>query len=289
MKPFADRHWRSADGLTLYARDYAGAGGAARLPVVCLHGLTRNSKDFEDVAPLLAKGGRRILVPDIRGRGRSDRDPNPAHYHPRVYARDVLGMMDALGIGRAIFLGTSMGGLINMVLAAKRPRAVAGSILNDVGPEVAPEGIARILGYAGKTVAIEDWGDATDYVRRTNAVAFPHFGEEDWRRLAERTFREGADGPLLDYDPAIATVSGKAPPQWATPIAWLLFRKLARRRPTLLIRGERSDIITAAIAGRMARRAPSLRVVEVPGVGHAPTLAESAALAAIEQYLADVP
>lgn len=288
MTAFADRQWKR-DGLTLYARDYAGAGGGARLPLICLHGFTRNSKDFEEVAPLLAARGRRVVVPDIRGRGRSDRDTNPANYHPRVYARDVLAMMDALDIPRAIFLGTSMGGLVTMILAAKRPRAVAGSILNDVGPEVAPEGIARILGYAGKAVAIKDWGDAIDYVRRTNAIAFPHFGEEDWRRLAERTFREGAEGPELDYDPAIATVSGKAPPRWATPLAWLLFRKLARRRPTLLIRGERSDIITAEIAARMARRAPSLRVVEVPGVGHAPTLTEPAALAEIEQYLADVP
>lgn len=288
MAGFEERRWRSADGLSLYGRDYAGTGGDARLPLVCLHGLTRNSKDFEEVAPLLAASGRRVLVPDIRGRGRSERDPNPAHYHPRVYARDVLGMMDALGIGRAIFLGTSMGGLITMILATKRPRAVAGSILNDVGPEVAPEGIARILGYAGKPVTIDDWGDAVDYVRRTNGIAFPHFGEADWRRLAARTFREGADGPILDYDPAIASAPGKAPPRWATPVAWLLFGKLARRRPTLLIRGAHSDIITAEIAARMARRAPSLRVAEVPGVGHAPTLTEPAALAAIEQYLADV-
>ena len=167
MAGFAEQRWSSPDGLSLYARDYAASGGGARLPVVCLHGLTRNAKDFEAVAPRIAALGRRVIVPDVRGRGLSARDPNPANYHPKVYARDVAGLLDALGIPRAIFLGTSMGGIITMALAAARPKLIAASILNDVGPEIASEGVARILGYAGKGTRIGSWQDAADYLRRT--------------------------------------------------------------------------------------------------------------------------
>src|SRR3990170_6280361 len=129
---YAERRWTSRDGLNLFARDYAGASGVARLPVICLHGLTRNSKDFEELAPRLARTGRRILVPDVRGRGLSDWDPCPSRYAPKTYARDILALMDALGISRAVFLGTSMGGIITMAVAAMRSRAVADAILNDV-------------------------------------------------------------------------------------------------------------------------------------------------------------
>ena len=149
MTNFAERWWISGDGLNLCASDYASAAGEARLPIICLHGLTRNAKDFAEVAPRLAGTGRRILVPDVRGRGRSDRDPDPSHYTPKVYARDVLDLMRSLGMARALFLGTSMGGIITMTLMAIRPSVVAGAILNDVGPEVAPEGIARIMSYVG--------------------------------------------------------------------------------------------------------------------------------------------
>ena len=289
MPDFEERRWRSADGLRLFARDYAGAGGPARLPIICVHGLTRNSKDFEEVAPLLAVGGRRVLVPDMRGRGQSDRDPNFANYQPRAYARDVLALIDQLGIARAIFIGTSMGGIITMAIAALRSRAVAGAILNDVGPAIAPEGLARIMSYVGKRGPIESWDDAVAYVRRTNEVAFPHYGEEEWRRFAERTFRAGEKGPELDYDPAIALALRKPPPRWTALAAWLMFRRLAKRRPTLLIRGAASDIVSADIAARMKSRCPSLEVVEVPGIGHAPTLSEPEARVAIDNFLARVP
>jgi len=289
MSAFTERRWTSRDGLSLFARDYAGASGEARLPVICLHGLTRNSKDFEDVAPLIAGWGRRVIVPDVRGRGQSDRDPNPKNYQPKIYARDVLGMMEALGVPRAIFLGTSMGGLIIMTLAAMRLRAIAAAILNDVGPAIAPEGIARILRYAGKGPEVRDWNDAADYVRRTNAVAFPHNSNEEWHRFAQRTFRQGANGPELDYDPAITVPLQKPPPRLAGLIAGLLFRRLARKRPTLLIRGELSDIISPEIADRMQRMAPGLRRVDVPDVGHAPMLTEPTAVDAIDQFLRTTP
>ena len=283
---FQERRWSSKDGLGLYARDYPAAGD--RLPVICLHGLTRNSKDFEDLAPRVVAMGRRVIVPDVRGRGRSDRDPKPANYHPKVYARDVLALMDSLGIARAAFIGTSMGGIITMTLAALRSDAVAAAILNDVGPAIAPEGIARILAYAGKDPGVSDWDDAIAYVRGTSSAAFPHFSADDWRRFAERTFRDDGAGPRLDYDPAISGPL-KPPSRLVTFMAWLLFRKFARNRPTMLIRGARSDIVSREIAQRMKRHAPALELAEVANVGHAPMLDEPAAIAAIESFLGRVP
>jgi pimeloyl-ACP methyl ester carboxylesterase len=289
MTGFAEREWTSRDGLRLYARDYAGADGEARLPVICLHGLTRNSKDFEDVAPAVAATGRRVIVPDVRGRGRSDWASDPAQYQHRTYARDVLTLMDRLGIRSAMFVGTSMGGLITVAVATLRSRAVAAAILNDVGPEVGKAGIDRILSYAGKAAAIEDWDDAVDYVRRTNGVAFPANTDSDWAAFARRTFREQDGRPVLDYDPAIAAPLAKGQVKTRSLLASFLFRRLARNRPTMLVRGELSDLTTADIAARMKRSAPSLRLVVVPGVGHAPMLTEPEAAKAIDEFLASVP
>ena len=289
MSAYEERRWRSRDGLTLFARDYAAAGDEERLPVICLHGLTRNSKDFEEIAPIISGWGRRVIVPDVRGRGQSDRDPNPKNYRPPIYARDVIELMAALNIERAVFLGTSMGGLITMTLMAIRPKAIAAAILNDVGPAIALEGIARILSYAGKKVEINDWNDAADYVRRTNGVAFPDFGDEDWHRFAQRTFRQGPDGPELDYDAAITVPLSKPPSRLAPWIAGWLFRRLARKRPTLLIRGGLSDVISKAIADRMQLQAPRLKRLDVPNVGHAPMLTEPAAVDAIDKFLRTVP
>lgn len=289
MSGFEEREWRSADGLRLYSRDYSGAGGQCRLPVICLHGFTRNSKDFEEVAPRIAASGRRVLVPDVRGRGRSECDPDPRNYQPRVYARDILALMDSLGIGRAVFIGTSMGGLITMAIAALRSRVVAAAILNDVGPEVGREGIERILSYAGKAAPIRDWDDAVAYVRRTNSAAFRQFGDTDWEAFARRTFRDEGGRPVLDYDPAIAAPHSAGPPRTRSLTADFFFRRLARKRPTLLVRGELSDLTTEAIAARMKRNAPSLRVTVIPGVGHAPMLTEPEAVRAIDEFLASVP
>lgn len=285
---FAERAWRSADGLNLYARDYAGASGEARLPVVCLHGLTRNSKDFEEVAPRLAASGRRVIVPDVRGRGRSDRDPQPKRYHPKVYARDVLALLDALGISRAVFVGTSMGGIITLMIAAYRRSAIAAAILNDVGPEVDRRGIERILSYAGKLRPIENWADAVEYSRVTTGAAFPNYSDADWELAARRTFREEAGKPVFDYDPAITLPIGEGPPT-RSRLAEFFFRRLARNRPSMLIRGELSDLLSEEIAAKMKRAAPSLETVVVPNVGHAPLLTEPEAVAAIDEFLSRVP
>jgi pimeloyl-ACP methyl ester carboxylesterase len=287
-KDYAERRWTSRDGLALYVRDYVADREEACLPVICLHGLTRNSKDFEGLAPRIAALGRRVLVPDVRGRGQSGWDSRPARYNPKTYARDVLDLMDQLGIPSAVFIGTSMGGLITMTVAAMRSKAVAAVILNDVGPAIAPEGVERILSYAGKGGPIDSWEDAVAYLRSTTGIAFPDFDDEDWRRLANRTFRDWNGRPQFDYDPAIAAPLRK-PGKAVELLAWLLFRRLARRRPTMLIRGRLSDILSADIAARMRKIAPAMHEVVVPGVGHAPTLDEPEAVDAIAQFLRTVP
>ena len=284
---FTDRRWTS-DELSLYARDYAGAEGAARLPVIAIHGLTRNSADFGTVAPLIAATGRRVLALDVRGRGRSDRAADPMTYQPPVYAKDVLALLDQAGVGRAVFLGTSMGGLITMALTAMAPDRVAAAILNDIGPEVAPEGLARIASYTGQTVEIRSWDDAADYARRTNGAALPHYGPDDWLAFARRVFREGPDGvPVLDYDPDITVPMRAAGKDALVPDLWPAFRHLAEGRKLLLVRGATSDLLSSDIAGRMREAAPEMKFVEVPGVGHAPMLDEPAARDAILDFLSD--
>ena len=289
MSAFEERRWTSRDGLSLFARDYAGAGGDAHLPVVCLHGLTRNSKDFEDVAPRLAASGRRVLVPDVRGRGQSDRSPDADSYNAKVYARDVLALMESLGISRAVFVGTSMGGIITMTISLLRRRAIAAAILNDVGPEVGKEGIDRIVSYAGKSTPVETWADAVAHVRRTVGVAFPNYSDSDWEVLARRTFREEGGRPVIDYDPSIMVPLGKKPLKNRSLVASLLFRRMARNVPTLLIRGELSDLLSAEIAERMQRAAPAMQRADVPGVGHAPMLTEPSAVDAMDRFLRAVP
>ncbi|MDK2768102.1 MAG: alpha/beta hydrolase [Sphingomonas sp.] len=282
---YSDREWQTADGLTLFARDYAAVEGPARLPIICLHGLTRNSRDFAQVAPWLSSLGYRVLVPDVRGRGESDYDANSANYLPKTYAKDVLGLMDALGIGRAIFIGTSMGGIITMAVAAIRSKAIAAAILNDVGPIVAPQGLKRIMSYAGKSTDVTSWAEAVDYVKGTGGAAYPAFSDADWRTFAETTFREDQGRIVLNYDTGIMEPirRGKVKaPGW---LAWLMFRRLARRRPVMLVRGAISDLITPEIALRMKKAAPHLQVAEVPGIGHAPMLTEPVAKQEIASFL----
>ena len=286
---YAERRWTSPDGLSLFARDYAPADGPARLPVIAIHGLTRNSADFEVIAALIAQSGRRVLAVDVRGRGQSDRAPDPMTYTPDVYAKDVVALMEQSGIEKAVFLGTSMGGLITMALTAIKPKAIAAAILNDVGPELAPEGLARIAAYAGQPLVIETWADAAAYARRINETALPHYTDADWAAFARRTFREGAEGaPVLDYDPDISAPIKAAGAKALIPNLWPYFRALARKKPTLLLRGATSDLLSPAIVAKMRKAAPAMAYAEVPGVGHAPMLDEPEARAAIFEFLAGV-
>jgi pimeloyl-ACP methyl ester carboxylesterase len=293
---FADRFWTAPGpgALRLHARDYAAASGEAHAPVVCLHGLTRNARDFEALAPHIAARGRRVLAVDVRGRGRSAWDPDPARYTPVTYAADVLALLDALAIGRAVFIGTSMGGLITMTIGAMRPAAVAAAVINDVGPELAPEGLQRILAFAGQGSPVRTWADAAAYAERVNAVAFPQYRPEQWQAFARRLFVDKDGAPVLDYDPAIARAFAPPPPaapgQPSPPPAdlWPLFKGLAGR-PLLTVRGGLSDLLSPDILARMREAIPEMAVAEVPGVGHAPMLDEPEALKAIDALLEAAP
>ncbi|MBC8002025.1 MAG: alpha/beta hydrolase [Opitutaceae bacterium] len=288
MTSFAERRWKSTDGLSLFARDYPGVGGEARLPVICLHGLTRNSSDFETLAPFIASLGRRVIVPDVRGRGLSQWDANHDRYVPQTYAKDVKELLDALGIAKAVFLGTSMGGIIMMMLAARQRGRISAVVLNDVGPKVSPEGIARIQSYAGKPVELNCWADAVAYVRRINKDALPNLGDEDWERLTKRTFERADSGPILKYDAGISTQLNAGRAKFPSFMAWMLYRRLTAKRKTLILRGETSDILSRETAKRMVAEATTARLVEVPGVGHAPLLDEPTSEAALLSFLEEV-
>ncbi len=169
--PFAEKYYRSADGLSLYYRDYRPTG-ADRTPVLCLPGLTRNSKDFEDIAMRL-RAGRRVLSPDLRGRGKSAYDPDFRHYLPGFYVGDILALLAAESLSKVVIIGTSLGGILAMLLASFNPGYLEAVVLNDVGPEIAPEGAARIAGYVGQMPKIESWDDAAEAQKKLNAAAFP--------------------------------------------------------------------------------------------------------------------
>lgn len=288
IQEWSDRWWTSHDGLRLHAREYPGAEGEARLPVVCIHGLTRNARDFEDLAPWIAARERRVIAIDVRGRGASAWDPDPANYHPGIYAQDVARLFGRLGLSRALFVGTSMGGLITMALAAIAPQMIAGAALNDIGPKVEPEGIARLREYVGKDVDVADWDEAAAYAKRINELSFRKAPDHVWPKMARRLFVEGPAGlPVRDYDPAIARSLGEESVE--APEVWPLFQSLAKGRPLAVIRGGVSGLLSRETLGRMQAIAPQAIVAEVPEVGHAPFLDEPEALAALDAFFANAP
>lgn len=289
MSNFTETSFTSPDGLRLYARDYAPASGPAKLPVICIHGLTRNSADFEEVAPWIASQGRRVLAVDVRGRGNSAYDPDPSHYNPVVYANDVIKLAHDLGIARAVFIGTSMGGLITMTVAMRRLRLIGAAVLNDVGPALSRRGLERIAAYAGRGEVLASWDDAASYTRSINEQAFPANTGADWDKWARRAFTESAPGQLaMRYDPNIAVPirTGKIKP--TSLLARYAFRRLARNRPTMLVHGALSDLVEQEQVALMRRAAPTLAYAEIPGVGHAPMLMEPAAQAALRDFLSRV-
>lgn len=289
MSTFKEINFTSTDGLPLYARDYAADKGPAKCPVICIHGLTRNSSDFEEVAPWIASLGRRVIAVDVRGRGKSAYDPDTSHYNPMVYAGDVIKLAKDLGITRAVFIGTSMGGLITMTLALRRLSLISAAILNDVGPVLSPNGLKRIASYAGRGNPLTSWTEATDYIMTVNQSAFPDNDMEEWEKWARRAFAENAQGQLvLQYDPNIALPLQNGKLKAKSLIAKLAFRRLARKRPTLLIRGALSDLIETEQANYMRAVAPSMQYAEVPNAGHAPMLMEAVAMDAIRHFLAQV-
>lgn len=286
---YSELTFTSDDGLRLYARDYAGASGAARLPVICIHGLTRNASDFDEVAPWIAAHGRRVIAVDVRGRGNSEYDRDPSHYHPLVYAGDVVKLMHDLGIARAVFIGTSMGGLITMTLATRHLHLIAAAVLNDVGPALSKKGLARIAGYAGKGEVLRSWSEAAAYLRAINEVAFPDYRDADWDKWARRAFIETAPGVLaMRYDASIGLAIRAGQVKTSSMMANFAFKRLARRRPTLLIRGALSDLVEDEQAAGMRAMAPRMAYAVVDRVGHAPMLMEPQAREALRAFLAQV-
>ncbi|MCF4165480.1 alpha/beta hydrolase [Zavarzinia compransoris] len=281
MAAYRAQFHTSADGLSLYYRDYGDAADP-RLPVICLPGLTRNSADFEDLATHLSAGGRRVLSPDFRGRGKSAHDPEFMRYVPPTYAGDVIGLLAALGIGRAIFIGTSLGGIVTQLVALAAPAMVAGAVLNDIGPELDPAGLARIASYAGKQGDPADWAAAVAQLREVNGDQFPDLADAIWLKFARAVFVEKPDGGLRpNYDPKIGDAMRAAGPP---ADMWPIFAGLAQI-PTLLLRGALSDLLARSTVEKMKAAKPDLAVVEVTARGHAPFLDEPEALAAIDALI----
>jgi pimeloyl-ACP methyl ester carboxylesterase len=290
MTDFEDLYWVSTDGLSLHARDYAPAVATDRLPVICLHGLTRNARDFEAVAPRIAALGRRVLAVDFRGRGRSDKAPDPMSYLPPVYAGDIAALLAQAGIPRALFIGTSLGGLVILILAAMAPQAVAGAVLNDVGPKLSPVGLKRIGGYVGLSSEVADWKGAAAYAKAVNGAAFPDASDAYWDAFARRLFTTDAAGKIvLDYDPDIAAPFKHVDPDIPAPDLVPLFLNLNLGRPVLLVHGALSDLIDRDLVDEMRALAPDMAYVQAPRTGHAPMLTEPVAWAAVEAWLDAAP
>lgn len=280
---FRDGYFLVADGLRLHYRDYPGS--AEKPPLLCLHGLTRNARDFSQFAERYAPG-RRVLALDFRGRGLSDHDPLPARYTPLTYAADVLQLLDELALDQAVFVGTSLGGLVTMTVAAMAPQRIAAAILNDVGPELSADGLDRIGSYVGKGGPFASWDEAAEALAGHNGNAHPNYSHDDWVKMARRVCREEHGRIVLDYDMAIALpfqTKGPAP----KIDLWPLFQALGQK-PLLVIRGEISDLLSADALQKMHEAVPDMKSVAVPDVGHAPTLDEPEAAAAIERFLASL-
>ncbi len=275
------------DGLRLHVRSY-GPRIAAALPVVCLPGLARTVTDFEALATALAgnpKAPRRVLALDSRGRGQSDYDRNPENYNLQVELADLLAVLTALGIGRAVFVGTSRGGILTMLLAAARPTAIAGCVLNDIGPVIDPKGLMRIKSYVGKLPRPASFHEAADLLRRLFGSAFPKLSDDDWVAFARRTFKEAGSRIVPDYDVKLATTLRGIHPDRPLPALWKEFDALGRV-PVMVIRGGNSDILSAATVAAMRARRNSLDVVEVPDEGHAPLLVEAGIIDRIASFVA---
>jgi pimeloyl-ACP methyl ester carboxylesterase len=274
--------WTSRDGLQLFYRDYA--GNSAAPPVVCLHGLTRNSRDFEAFATRYA-GKFRVIAPDFRGRGLSDRDTEPARYVPAIYATDILQLLGLLAIDTAIFVGTSLGGIVTMLIASMQPHRVAGAILNDVGPELDQRGLDRIRSYVGKMMRFSDWNEAARRIAEINGGMPDSYRQEDWLDAAHRVCKEEGGAIVFDYDMAIAEPFNR-PSKDPIVDMWPLFRRL-EQAPLLIIRGQESDLLSERTAIAMLDAVPGAQLATIPGVGHPPDLSEPLALSAINKFLAN--
>ena len=284
---WTDRFWTSRDGLKLHFRDYAGP--ANKPPLLCLPGLTRNARDFAALAERLA-GDWRVICPDLRGRGDSDYAKDPATYNPLQYADDIELLLEQEQIERFVPFGTSLGGLITMLLAVSQPERIAGVLLNDVGPELDPAGLSRIREYVGQGRSFPTWMHAARGIEESQSKANPRYTTADWLDMAKRVMVLGAGGRIVfDYDMKIADALVPPAGNEAAPAVdmWPLFLALGGR-PATLLRGELSDVLSADAHARMADRLAGADAVTVAAVGHAPMLDEPEAAAAVDRLLARI-
>lgn len=279
-----DIHYQSADGLNLFARRYGRPDATQK--VLCMHGLTRNHRDFE---PLISKLGDNLdmIAVDQRGRGQSQWDSQTERYSVPTYVGDMKQLMDLLGLQKVILIGTSMGGLMSMVMMKLFPERISGVVLNDVGPQLEQAGLDRIAGYVGGSPSVTTWDEAAKRTEQVQRDAFPHFSQDDWMAFARRTWVEKAPGEIaLDYDPAISASLHAIKIGFRERfMSWRLFSAM-KAAPLLIIRGEKSDLFSARTAARMVKRHTDAEEIIVPDVGHAPILDEPEASDAIKRFLA---
>ena len=282
MNAFKDIWYTSDDGLRLYARDYGSVD--AELTVLCLHGLTRNSADFADLAPGLTDIARVVSV-DQRGRGRSDWDTDSANYQPGRYVADMFTLIEQLQLKNIVLLGTSMGGIMSMVMTTRQPDTFKGVILNDIGPEVCEAGLDRIKATVGKSKPVRTAQDAINETANANGIAFPDYQHADWQAWVKRMYEENENGELqLRYDPAIAEPISKSDDNAVPRDPWPLFNATSKL-PLLTIRGELSDILEERCVTEMQRRHPGMQYFSVARVGHAPMLDEPGVVDTIRGFL----
>lgn len=285
MSAYENRYWWSKDGVRLHCRDYPrrSADDDGRPPILCIPGLTRNARDFEDVADRLSSHWRVIAI-ELRGRGESGYAKDPMSYVPLTYVQDVEALLADLAIGRYVAFGTSLGGIVTMLLAGAGRGKLAGVLLNDVGPEIDPVGLGRIRSYVGRPSTWPTWMHAARGVQEANAYVYPHYDVEDWLAMAKRLYRVNSSGRIvLDYDMKIAEPF-RVPGNEAGPDMWRALDAL-KGVPTLILRGDRSDVLSVATAEKMAKRLDRAELVTVLDVGHTPTLTEPEAAAAIDRLL----
>lgn len=286
---FLARTIPAQDGLKLHVRDYVGDEPAAltRSPVICLPGLTRNSRDFHQLAMLLSRDAAvpfRVITLDARGRGLSERDADKSHYNLAVEAQDVLAVCAALDIPQANFIGTSRGGLVLHVLAASRPDLMKAVILNDIGPALEKAGLADIRDYLNRDRKPVDWDDAVDMLRENHGSAFTALSDDDWQDMARAIYAFGDGKPVADYDPAIAAQMQALDLEAPLPDLWAQFEGF-KGIPLMVIRGENSKLLTAATTAEMASRHQGAIIKIAVGQGHAPVLHLSDIPDAIRSFL----
>lgn len=273
------------DGLRLHARCY-GTRTAPAAPVICLPGLTRTAEDFEALASVLTneKPSRRVIALDYRGRGLSQYDRDPANYALPVELADVLAVVSALDASPAIFVGTSRGGILTMLLAAVRPTAIVGAVLNDIGPVIEPQGLMRIKSYVGKLPQPRSFEEGAEILRRLFSAQFPKLGHDDWLASAHRAFKEEKGRLVTTYDVKLAKAMEGVEPERPIASLWKEFDALSAL-PVMVIRGANSDILSADTVEAMRARRVALDTLEVPDQGHAPLLAEAVTIARIAEFV----